>query len=305
MFTHLLVPLDGSTLAEAALPAARNLAEVFGAKVTLIHIIERNAPSAVHGERHLTNRDDALAYLVQVAQRAFPDSMNIETHVHTEDVEKVAPSIVEHSHELGVDLTVLTTHGKGNVRGALFGSIAQRVISMDTTPVLVIRPDETGHSAPFNCKQLLVPLDGNPDHEQGIGVAADLANKCNATVHFILIVPTLDTLRGERAATATLLPGTTSALLEETEAGATQYLAAQIERLRTQGIAATSDVRRGDPATCIAETAQRHESGIIIVSTHGKIGLDAFWAGSVAPEILRKTQIPTLLIRANAGPSEQ
>jgi nucleotide-binding universal stress UspA family protein len=59
MFKHLLVPLDGSRLAEAALPAAACLAEQLGASITLIHIIERDASGEIHGERHLTTPDEA------------------------------------------------------------------------------------------------------------------------------------------------------------------------------------------------------------------------------------------------------
>ena len=59
MFKHLLVPLDGSPLAEAALPAAAYLAQKLGASVTLLHVIEQDAPQEIHGERHLTDPDEA------------------------------------------------------------------------------------------------------------------------------------------------------------------------------------------------------------------------------------------------------
>src|SRR5919202_2263342 len=70
---HLLVPLDGSRLAEAALPAATMLAERLGARVTLLHVMERHAPATVHGERHLTRAGEAEAYLNGVASR-FADA---------------------------------------------------------------------------------------------------------------------------------------------------------------------------------------------------------------------------------------
>ena len=76
MFKHLLVPLDGSQLAEAALPAAAYLAQKLDATVTLVHIIEHDAPAEVHGERHLTNADEANAYLTEVARRAFPPGVH-------------------------------------------------------------------------------------------------------------------------------------------------------------------------------------------------------------------------------------
>ena len=67
MFEHLLVPLDGSRLAEAALPAAATLSQILDARVTLIHVIGRRAPQEIHGEQHLSDPIDASAYLGGVA----------------------------------------------------------------------------------------------------------------------------------------------------------------------------------------------------------------------------------------------
>ena len=75
MFKHILVPLDGSHLAEAALAPAARIAGTLGAPVTLIHIIEQEAPREVHKDRHLTQADEAQAYLREVAARAFPSTV--------------------------------------------------------------------------------------------------------------------------------------------------------------------------------------------------------------------------------------
>src|SRR5450759_2432714 len=83
MFKHLLVPLDGSTLAEVALPYAAFIAEKLNATVTLIHVIERNPPQTVHGASHLSDADAAEKYLNDVAIRAFPQGIRVEKHVHT------------------------------------------------------------------------------------------------------------------------------------------------------------------------------------------------------------------------------
>ena len=67
MFKHILVPLDGSKLAEAALPAAVSLAQTFSIPVTLLHIIEQDAPEEIHRDRHLTKASQAEAYLSRIA----------------------------------------------------------------------------------------------------------------------------------------------------------------------------------------------------------------------------------------------
>jgi nucleotide-binding universal stress UspA family protein len=296
MFKHLLVPLDGSALAETALPAAVYLAQTLKASVTLIHVIERHAPLTIHGERHLTGVKEARAYLDEVAGRTFPHDWPVERHVHSSEVGDVARSLVAHVGELSPDLIVMCTHGHGGLRHRLFGSMAQQVIALGTTPLLLIRPPLNGTPHPFACRQVLAPLDGKPDHEQGLALAASLAQACEAVLHLVMVVPTLHTLAGERAATATLLPGATSALLDMTVLDAGEYLSHHATRLRAAGLSVLAEVYRGDPVTTIIHTARRVEADLIVLGTHGKAGMEAFWSGSVASKIAGRSSIPLLLV---------
>ena len=136
MFKRLLVPLDGSSLAESVLPTVVYLAQTIGASVTLIHVIERNAPPEIHGERHLTNSADACTYLASVTDQVFPAEVKVEQHVHSSEVKDVARTITEHVDEFESDLIVMCTHGRGGLRDWLFGSIAQQVIALGPTPIL-------------------------------------------------------------------------------------------------------------------------------------------------------------------------
>lgn len=71
MFKSILLPLDGSQLAEAGLPAAASLVEKLNASVTLLHVIEQNAPQVVHHERHLTRPGEAETYLQELTRQSF------------------------------------------------------------------------------------------------------------------------------------------------------------------------------------------------------------------------------------------
>lgn len=300
MFKHLFIPLDGSRLAEAALPPAAWLAQTLGASLTLIHVIERNAPEEVHGERHLTNPEEAAAYLDEVAARAFPAGVRVRRHVHTNQVGDVARSLSEHSDELRPDLIVMCDHGRSGLRHWAFGSIAQQVIALGTTPVLLIHPGKDAARKPFACRRILAPLDGSPEHEQGICFAAGLAKPCGAAVHLLAVVPTPDTLSGPQAASGRLLPGATAAMLDEAETGMEDYLSRRVAELRAQGLTLSSEVARGDPAKSIIRAADEQAADVIVLSTHRKAGLDAFWAGSVAPKIARRTRVPLLLVPLTA-----
>jgi nucleotide-binding universal stress UspA family protein len=296
MFKHLLVPLDGSRMSEASLPAAVYLARTLGAAVTLFHVIERGAPQDIHGERHLTSPDEARDYLDEVAARAFPADISVERHVHSSEVDDVARSIAEHVGELGPDLIVMCTHGSGGLRGWLFGRIAQQVVGLGTTPVLLVPPVTTGVSPAFSCNRMLVALDGNPDHEEGLKVAASLARTGGAEVCLVMAVHTLNTLSGEQAATAKLLPGATHALLDLAEKDAKEYLHRHVATLQAAGLTATADVRRGDPVVVILGASKRTMADLIVLATHGKTGMDAFWSGSATPNVTSRSVIPLLLV---------
>ncbi len=296
MFRHILVPLDGSRLAEAALPAAAFLSKKFNALVTLAHVIERNAPSEVHGQPHLRNSEEATAYLKDVALRAFPPVVQVDFHVHTSGVDNVAESIVEHADELHHDLIIMCSHGRGKAIHLFLGSIAQEVISMGSLPVLVTRPDKDAAIPEFSCKSLLLPLDGDPDHAQSLPVSKELARVCGAKLHLAVVIPGFGDLSGQGAVTSRFLPGTMSKILEMSVQNADEYLQQQLEELRQEGFEASAQVLRGDPAFVIDDSARQFQIDLIIMATHGKTGMDAFWSGSVSHKVSGRSSVPILLI---------
>jgi len=304
MFKHILIPLDGSTLAEVVLPAANYLARVLGAHVTLIHILEQGASASIHGERHLTEAKEADRYLAEIARRTFPADIPVSRHVHPEAMESVARGIVDHQAELVPDLILMCTHGRGGLRELLFGRIAQQVVASGRTPVLLIRPQEPRLQGPFVCRTLLAPTDGKPTHESGLNLAFGLARSTGAHVRLLAVVPTVDKLAGRQAASGRLMPGTTRAVLQIAEEELAIYLRGQAGRGEALGVAVSASVRRGDPATVIAETAASTDADIIVLGTHGKAGAEAFWAHSVPAKVLGKTTRPLLLVPVTSAPGE-
>lgn len=292
MFKHLLVPLDGSKLSEASLEAASVLARATDAPVTLLHVIEQDAPSQVHDEPHLTKPQEAETYLREVARRAFPAGVRVRTHVHTAPVSDVARSIVEHAaDEFQPDLIVTCTHGRSGVHDLLFGSIAQQVVAHGTTPLLLIKPG----ARPFRLQTILLPLDPDSFHDDSLAPGEMLAKLFNSKLILLSVIPTFATLAGEQAATSSLMPGATQAVLDLREENARKHLAEHVGQLRQDGVLADGVVARGEPASTIVKEAERNSADLIILSTHRKSGVGAFWARSVAPKVARSTDTPLLL----------
>jgi nucleotide-binding universal stress UspA family protein len=292
---NILVPLDGSKLSETVLPLASLLAQQNQARLILFHVIEQNPPDTVHGERHLTNQQEASAYLDKVSQ-SLPIGIIVDRHVHTSAEKNVANSIVQHSKELGVDLIAMCAHGQSGLQKRIFGNIAQDVLNMGDVPVLLLSPEKELRVESCSCQRILVPLDGDPDHEAGLDMAVELSQTCRASLHLVMVIPELSTLPGEQAASAVLLPTATSALLDMDCEEGELYLVGLMGKLIDKHIPVTGEVQRGDPAKQIVRVAKEFQADMIILGTHSKTASDAFWSGSVTPKIATQTHLPLLLV---------
>ncbi|MGE5617739.1 MAG: universal stress protein [Sphingomonadaceae bacterium] len=297
-FQKILVPLDGSRLAEAVLPVVTVLARQFGATVSLLHVLERGAPETVHGQRHLATSREAQAYLARVAEGCRREGVQVEIHVHPNEERDVVGSIVGHAGEFGADLIVVATHGWGGMRDILVGSIAQQVLRRGSMPVLLVKPTSEGEAPSFEGKRLLVPLNGRPDHDRAVlPVVEDVSRALGAHLQLLMVVPTLATLPGDQGATAILLPSATAAALDMEEEGARRYLARVAESLRGRKIQVSAEVRRGDPAGEVAAAAESGGADLIVMSIHARAGLEALWSGSIGSKILARTRQPLLLVK--------
>ena len=153
MFTQILVALDGSELAEKALPVARNLANSSGGTIHLIQAVSRQPeleaaqstgdfnPQLVEVSLDLarrlieTRQTRGQEYLDRVAAELTNAGLKVETVI----LEGAADEqMISYSREHGVDLIVISTHGYGGVKRLLLGSVTDRVIRSCEVPVLVI-----------------------------------------------------------------------------------------------------------------------------------------------------------------------
>ncbi len=301
MIREILVPLDGSALAESVLPAAAALAKAFGARVKLLHIIEERAPDTIHGQPHLSEGDQAQEYLDEVARRPVFQNLAVEVHVHRPKQGDVAESVVDHAQEFGADLVVLSTHGTGGLRGFLFGRIALQALQHGTTPVLLMNPTTSAPAQPFACRTILVPLDGTTAHEPALPVASTLARAWKASLHLEIVVPTAKTLSGHEAATGVLMPSATRAVLDLAEREAEEYLERLSQTFKADGISTSTHVSRGEPATSLVEAAEKVGADLVVMASHAKGALEAFWSGSLTPKVVEMLRRPILLVRAEGG----
>jgi len=143
MFRKILVPLDGSSFAEEALPHARELAECGGGEIVLARVDEPYEPppgifvpaTAIPEVVRLS----AGEYLEQLVSRLRLAGLKVESTVLDG---KVADAILKYAREEGVDLIAMSTHGRTGISRLLMGSVAEQIVHGAPCPVLLIRPWE-------------------------------------------------------------------------------------------------------------------------------------------------------------------
>jgi nucleotide-binding universal stress UspA family protein len=290
---RLLVPLDGSGLAEAAVGLAAFLARRLGAELVLLHIVERRPPERVHGEPHLRGGAEAEAYLEQVAARLRSPGLRVRSHVHAGPEVDVAAAIAAHLPEQAGDLIVMSTHGRGGMRGWVLGSIAHQVVRRGC-PVLLVNPETPG-GPPEAVSWVVVALDGTPTGEAALPLAAAIAAGCGLPVRLATVVPSVGALGPEKRPVATFLPGATAAMLDLEARAAADYLRDTAERLKAGfGVDVSYEIRRGDPVAELVRVTGRDV--LLAMATRGRYGLAGLWEGSVSARVLAASRGPVLLV---------
>ena len=299
MFKRILVPLDGSELAEKALPFTLLLAKELTATLVLFHVVEKSAPTEIHGQYHIRDVEEARQYLDKVSHRFAQERMQFEQDIHEVQEMGVAQTICSHAKELNADMVVLTAHGNGGLRDIFLGSIAQQVIRQGETPVLFIRPEMVFSDKTQKVQKILVPLDGSKEHEGSLSVAAFLAEKMDSKVELITVIPSLDTLPVKEILTSRVSPRLTKVALRNYANQAENYLKTCIEALVKKDIKTSASVLQGNVPVKIAEIIQSKEIDLVVMATHGHSSIDANWIGSLTPQFLQLTKVPVMLVNGS------
>jgi nucleotide-binding universal stress UspA family protein len=286
---RILLALDGSRLAEAILPAARSLAETFGARLLLLHVLERDPPAAVHGEPHLGTAHDARVYLERQAEELRRAGISVESHVHEPAVEDVAEAIHAHARELGADLIAMCAHGRSNLRTRLLGSIAEQILRGRSVPIL-LRSVRGPDAADFDLRNLLLPIDFDHDVEGALVAARTLAAAYRAAVTLLAALDPPDP-------TSRFQPATSALAREYAMDDLRLALAGVAERLGDLDVRTAVSDRPPDEAIVAAADSIAADLIVLVTDAHG--GLSSLLTPSTTQELLRRPDLTLLLIKSS------
>lgn len=287
MLQKILVPLDGSPLAECVLPHVAILAKAFTANVTLLHVLPESSSAGrrmpVDPLDWQASRAGALTYLDENvallrSQGVTSDRVLLEGHP--------PQRILEYAHGNGVDLVILSSHGKDGLSGWNLGSVAQKTALRSRVSTLVIRayrPETAGRDEPVY-RTVLVPLDGSQRAECAISPATALARVLGAELvlaHVIVRprpyfprqgpIPSEDSNLIER-------------LIERQQGESEQYF----DRLKARlPIPARTRIVLSDQATVsLYDLIREKQADLVVMSAHGHTGTTRWIHGRTATHFL-------------------
>jgi nucleotide-binding universal stress UspA family protein len=290
-----IVPLDGSPLAEQALPAAEAIAQRAGAKIKLVLVHQPNPsidPEIDYVKLELAMLKADRGYLKSVVARLRPRLGRSVTSAVIRGG-PVGETLSGYARELGADLIVLTTHGRGGIRRAWLGSVADQLIRSSEIPVLVIRPGEAGAERKFG--EIMVPLDGSDLAEAVLEPVAELARLWDSEISLIQVVRPIVLTNDPQVAFPVGYSEQATAIRRDK---AHDYVRGLAERLRSLGIKANGTaVIGGDVAETLIDLATPERVGMIALATHGSGGAKRLVLGSVADKLVRGAAVPVLVVR--------
>jgi nucleotide-binding universal stress UspA family protein len=293
MFKTILVPLDGSILAEQALAPAAELARRTAANVILVrapnmepaYATAEGAYGLIYPEQSVGQASaEARDYLKSIQTRRSARGESVRTVVAEGDA---AGAIVDVASQAQADIIVMSSHGYTGLTRWLLGSVAEKVLRAAGCPVLVVRSQRA-------IQRVLITLDGSELSGQALAPAFETAAALGASVTLLRVVPELHTeeLHG--------LDQFETGLGQEIRDDAECYLRNVLEAFDGLGLQINPEVRSGPAANAILEYAENHAIDLIAMATHGRTGLRRWVYGSVTEKVLRAADYSMLVVRPRA-----
>jgi nucleotide-binding universal stress UspA family protein len=302
MYRSIMVPLDGSTFGEQALPVAAALARRTGARLLLVHVLDVLIPpqysQSVDAIEWWEGGADEAAweYVRGVAEKLSRGSGVQCAPVVTRGA--AVPALLEQAETTDAGMIVMTTHGRGKAKRLWLGSVADAIVRQSRVPVLLVRattPENARGEEPF--EHVLVPLDGSELAEQVLPHALEVAGSNNARITLLRVVhPWVAVVPAYAHAGIEAPPAYTLTLNEEQ---ANEYLAVARNLVRGQHarVETATVTASGADAGEILEYAEANDVDLIALATHGRGGAKRLLLGSVADKIVRGATMPVLVFR--------
>jgi nucleotide-binding universal stress UspA family protein len=306
MYKRIVVPLDGSELAERALPYAEELARKLGSEVILLNV-RRPSEDPAHPEHR--------AYLSKLAATIEKDIKKSPSLPPGEKVKvdsviigasglltHPAEEILDYAETNNVSLIVMATHGRTGIKRWALGSTAEKVARAFRCPILLVRANVDMPQS-VRLDKILVPLDGSMRSETVLSHIENISPKLKARIYLLKvveplhhIVPVYDDV-GYYGGTGVVETPYTEEEMKPIRAVAEEYIESVSRKLKADDIETSHKVKVGSAAEEIIKAEEEIGVDMVAMSTHGRSGFGRWDHGGIADKILHGGNKPLLLVR--------
>ena len=297
MYSRMIIPLDGSNVAEQVLPYARYLAKALALPVELFQAVD---PAALEA---LANPAQGRYVDTIIDEKRASSAQYLETVGRSFQTGGVASAVeIGKPEDLLVDkaagdpqtLIIMATHGRSGIQRWALGSIADKVLHGVANDLLLVRATEQGRTdGESSLTKVIVPLDGSPLAEKVLPHVVELGKKMSLEVILMRAYALPPAIAPNEYA------GYGQELFDQLEADAKDYLAEKCKELTEQGLRNVSYVvDLGYGAEEITARARKTPDNFIAMCTHGRSGVKRWALGSVTDRVVRHSGDPVLIIRA-------
>lgn len=296
MFEHILIPLDGSTLAECVLPHGLSVAKALAAQATLMQVVEQTKTAgrtqAIDPLEWHYSQAEAKSYLEEVAERLREEGLPTDQALLEGDP---AERVVDYCQAKKADLILVSSHGRSGLSGWNVSSVVQKILARAHVSVLLIPAYQPtpGELSGLRYRRILVPLDGSQRAECVLPLAAALAAAHESQVLFTHMVRKPELPR--QAPPSREDQALVDALTERNHHEAGRYL----EELRSRlPIKAEIRLLVGDHvAATLQQQALQENVDLILLSAHGLSGGTRWPYGSLTTSFLLYGDRPLLIVQ--------
>jgi nucleotide-binding universal stress UspA family protein len=302
MFDTILVPLDGSQLADCVLPHVVAIARSFDAEVTLLRMLEKNQANISAQLFDLLNwqinKTKAALYLDKIQAQLQTSNIRVQTEV-LEGL--IAEGITGYAQNQQMKLIILSSHGRHGLTQWGISSIAQKIILSAQTSLLIVRAHQyVGHSDELTeipvYRHILVPLDGSQRAENVLPIVTQLANFHKSQIHLVQVVQTPEMARQMPPVREDI--ELSKRVVEHNREEAKRYLEQLKTRSYLEGIAIQTHLISSDnAAVALHQLADQEQIELVALSAHGYSGNHQWPYGSMVNNFIMYGKVSLLIVQ--------
>ncbi|MBK8781713.1 MAG: universal stress protein [Anaerolineales bacterium] len=302
MFDTILVPLDGSQLADCVLPHVVAISRSFDAEIILLRMLEKNQAGTSAQMFDLLNwqinKTKSALYLEKIRTRIRELKMRARTAV-VEGL--VAEGIIEYAQTQGMKLIILSSHGRNGLTQWGISSITQKIILSAQTSLLIVRAHQYGSytdklSTNLLYRRILVPLDGSQRAENVLPIITQLAHCHKSQVHLVHVVKTPEMARQMPPAPEDV--DLTNRVIERNREEAVNYLEQLKSRSYLEGIDVhTHLITSEHAAVALHQFEEQTQIDLVALNAHGFSGNHQWPYGSMVNNFILYGKVPLLIVQ--------